>query len=178
MSSDHSRQAAASPPALSLIPLTSSLLAKLQADLEHELVKLGVDIGAHRDLVGALIAQTAAMPCPPPQPTHWGGYMALDPFRMLVGFCAFKGAPTGAGAVEIAYMTVPDREGRGIATAMAAALVDLARADPSVGSVLAHTLPVVNASGRILTKLEFVRLGTVTDPEDGQVWRWELPIRR
>ena len=94
--------------------------------------------------------------------------------RRLVGTCGFKGNPDVEGAVEIAYFTVPGDEGRGIATAIAARMVELASdATPPIRIVRAHTLPEVNASGRVLTKAGFARVGEVIDPEDGLVWRWE-----
>ena len=92
-----------------------------------------------------------------------------------IGTCAFKSAPDVAGAVEIAYMTFPAFERRGHATAMAAALVEIARA-AGVPLALAHTLPEENASNRALRRNGFVFAGAVNDPEDGLIWRWELPL--
>ena len=40
--------------------------------------------------------------------------------------------------------------------------------------VLAHTLPEINASGRVLGKIGMANIGEVLDPEDGRVWRWEI----
>ena len=79
--------------------------------------------------------------------------------------------------MEVAYFTFPGEEGRGIASAMAAALVQVARAGgPEVAVVRAHTLPERNASCRVLEKAAFQHVGTVIDPEDGPVWRWERPV--
>jgi len=39
--------------------------------------------------------------------------------------------------------------------------------------ITARTLPEKNYSTRILEKNNFVLLGFVTDPEDGEVWEWE-----
>ena len=91
----------------------------------------------------------------------------------VVGTASFKGAPDAQGAVEIAYGVVPGYQGRGLATEAAGALVDFAWRSGQVRLVLAHTLPVANASGRVLTKCGFRKVGEVTDPEDGVVWRWE-----
>ena len=68
----------------------------------------------------------------------------------------------------------PEHEGKGYATEAAAALVQYAQADTKVRVVRAHTLPENNASGRVLTKCGFRRIGEVMDPEDGLVWRWEI----
>jgi len=90
-----------------------------------------------------------------------------------VGKCGFKGPPGADGVVEIAYFIAPEHCGKGYATEAAEALVDCAFAEPRVRTVRAHTLPEDNASGRILTKCGFQRIGEVLDPEDGRVWRWE-----
>jgi hypothetical protein len=58
----------------------------------------------------------------------------------------------------------------------AAALVGLARQDPSVTLDRAHAAPEENASTRILANLGFQRLGTVEDPEHDSVWRWVLRV--
>jgi ribosomal-protein-alanine N-acetyltransferase len=105
----------------------------------------------------------------------WGGFLAIssEP-RDVVGTCGFKGAPTPDNAIEIAYFTFPRFEGRGYATAMGHALVALAWANPALTSVCAHTLPWPSASTQVLKKLGMRHLGEVTDPVEGQVWRWWL----
>jgi RimJ/RimL family protein N-acetyltransferase len=103
--------------------------------------------------------------CPP-----WIGYLAFED-HTCVGACGFKTLPV-AGAVEIAYFTFPDHEGRGVATRMAQALIALARQSAPAITLRAQTLPAENASTAILKKLGFVCTGTVTHPEDGPVWDW------
>jgi len=93
----------------------------------------------------------------------------------VIGTAGFKGAPDADGVVEIAYGIAPEYQGRGYATEAAQALVEFALAEDSVKTVRAHTLPEPNASTRVLTKNGFRHLGEVIDPEDGRVWRWELP---
>jgi ribosomal-protein-alanine N-acetyltransferase len=93
----------------------------------------------------------------------------------IVGTAGFKGPPDPDGVVEIAYGVAPEYQGRGYATEAANALVEFALADDAVTIVRAHTLPEANASTRVLTKNGFRHLGEVIDPEDGRVWRWELP---
>ena len=55
--------------------------------------------------------------------------------------------------VKIAYYTLPEFEGRGIATSAALELIDIARTAVSGILVIAQTLPVPNASNSILKKL-------------------------
>ena len=90
-----------------------------------------------------------------------------------VGRCGFKGPPGNDGVVEIAYGVQTEYQGMGFATEAAEALTRFAFNNPQVRKVIAHTLPQVNASGRVLTKCGFTKTGDVIDPEDGLVWRWE-----
>jgi RimJ/RimL family protein N-acetyltransferase len=102
----------------------------------------------------------------------WTGYLAFEE-GACVGTCAFTHPPRD-GVVEIAYFTFPGGEGRGVATRMAGLLVSLARAaDPGV-SVTAHTLPVENASTRVLQKVGFALVGPAMHAEDGPIWVWRL----
>ena len=103
------------------------------------------------------------------------GFMVVDPpSRRVIGSAAFKGAPDDAGVVEVAYGIIPECEGRGYATESCRALVDYALATNDVKRVIAHTLPLPNASTRVLTRCGFRKTGEVVDPDDGLVWRWEL----
>lgn len=101
----------------------------------------------------------------------WIGYFA-EKDGQLVANGAFKGQPVD-GKVEIAYGTFEPFQRQGIGTEVCRQLVLLARqTDPTV-RITARTLPQPNFSTRILEKNNFRLLGTVDDPEDGEVWEWE-----
>jgi RimJ/RimL family protein N-acetyltransferase len=103
----------------------------------------------------------------------WLGYFCRDDSDCVVGTAAFVGPPA-AGAVEIAYHTFPEFEGRGIATAMAEQLLEIARkADPCL-RVIAFTRPEQGASTRILERMGFRQVGQGVDEEIGRTWRWEF----
>jgi len=90
----------------------------------------------------------------------------------LVGSAAFKGRPIN-NTIEISYGTMENHRQKGVGTRICKQLVELSLAtDPSV-RITARTLPEKNYSTRILEKNNFVLLGFVTDPEDGEVWEWE-----
>ena len=90
----------------------------------------------------------------------------------LVGSAAFKGQPIYK-TVEISYGTIENHRQKGVATRICKQLVELSLAtDPSV-RITARTLPEKNYSTRVLEKNNFILLGFVTDPEDGEVWEWE-----
>ena len=105
----------------------------------------------------------------------WGlGFGVVDKeTKAVVGTTGFKGPPDASGVVEIAYGIVPSFEGRGYATEAAKALVDFAFGTGEVKQVIAHTLPVANASTTVLGRCGFEFVSDVIDPEDGLVWRWQ-----
>jgi len=107
-----------------------------------------------------------------PQVEPWCGYIGWDN-GVPLGFGLFKSAPDAHGEVEIGYLTFPPSQGKGIATAIASALVSLAW-EAGASRVLAQTLPQPNASTRVLEKNGFRRDGIGHDPEIGEVWRWLL----
>ncbi len=102
----------------------------------------------------------------------WIGYYVKENDE-LVGACAFKGTPVN-GQVEIAYGTFDKFQNQGIGMRICMELVDLSlNTDPSI-RITARTLPENNFSTRILKKNNFEFIGTVNDPEDGDVWEWEF----
>lgn len=106
-------------------------------------------------------------------PWRHGFFLVHCEARAAVGIAGFKGPPDSTGTVEIAYGIAPSFEGHGYATEAAAALVAFAFDTGLVELVRAHTLPVSNASTRVLAKCGFRHVGNVVDPDDGPVWRWE-----
>lgn len=90
----------------------------------------------------------------------------------LIGMAAFKGKPVD-NRVEIAYGTIDRFQNQGIGTSIAAELVKMGLAADADVIITARTLPEENFSTKILRKNNFKLLGTVNDPEDGDVWEWE-----
>jgi len=100
----------------------------------------------------------------------WVGYFVMDDDR-VVGSCSFVGPPKD-GAVEIAYWTFSEFEGRGVASWACAELVSIARTtDPNL-TITAKTAPEKNASTRILEKNGFRFREVVQDHEIGDAWLW------
>lgn len=164
------------PPAIRLIPIDAEIEDAL-ASSEEARRRLGADLGEHLGLARDVVAQTRRHEDLIGAVAPWSGYLAVDAgTATVVGCGGFKGNPAGEGTVEIAYMTFPAFEGRGVATRIAGALVEIARATPAVRSVIAHTLAEPNASTRVLRKCGFEFAGDVVDPEDGPVWRWQLDL--
>ena len=162
-------------PAVSLINITPALAREL-ADPEAFERKAGVTLGEVVALVRETVTQGEEYRAEGTAPPRWGGYLAADDQKRVVGTCAYKGSPDEESAVEIAYFTFPPYERRGYATAMARALMDKAVKSREVRRIRAHTLPEDNASSRLLRRLGFEYAGLAEDPDDGPVWRWERAV--
>lgn len=85
----------------------------------------------------------------------------------------FKGRPDVGGIAEFAYQIDETQQGKGYAAETLEGIVQFALSRSEASLVRAHTLPEKNASTSVLKKCHFQFVGEVTDPEDGQVWRWE-----
>jgi [ribosomal protein S5]-alanine N-acetyltransferase len=163
---------------LRLLPIELAMDQALAEGSDAFSTQFGVDV-EDLDLVQEVVTQNLIFLDQAPRPAPWGAYLGVDNLSLLaIGTCAFKAAPSEDGTVEIAYFTFPLFEGSGYATAMAKALIELAQAQTSARCVIAHTLPAASASTRVLEKAGMRFVGAVVDPEDGNVWRWEHPLRR
>lgn len=102
----------------------------------------------------------------------WIGYF-VEFGGEFVGSAGFKGPPIN-GTVEIAYGTDEKFRRKGIGTQICKLLVDLSlKTDPLV-KITARTFSESNYSTRILQNNQFTCVGTVNDPEDGEVWEWHF----
>jgi len=161
--------------------MPSIRLIRIDGDLQRILGKPGDDfekayrasVGKHKATAREVVSQTLALLAKAPRDPVWGGYLAVDQERgLVVGTCGFKHGPETDGSVEIAYFTFSEFEKKGYATAMAGELLRLALKAEGVREVIAHTLPMRNASTRVLEKVGLRWIGETVDPEDGRVWRW------
>ena len=150
------------------------LVRATMADIDQPSPRLSAGIAhgfADREEGLAMLRDVMTQFAATPRPARWGCYWSIDlAADRTVGLCGFK-APPMDDSIEIAYLTFPLFEGRGYATRTIAELVALSWRD--VPLVVAHTLPVANASNVALTRQGFVHVGETIDPEDGLVWRWE-----
>ncbi len=103
----------------------------------------------------------------------WGWLVVLRDQNALIGNSGYKGPP-GDNAVEIGYEVSKSLRGMGLATEIAAVLVDHAFTFSEVLHVLAHTLAEENASCNVLRKCGFHFVKEIDDPEDGKIWQWRI----
>jgi len=92
--------------------------------------------------------------------------------RVLLGAGGFKGPPEN-GTVEIGYSILEDFQKRGYATEAATGLIHRAVTHAEIRKVIAHTLPVLTPSIRVLEKNGFVQRGR--SAERGAI-RFELEV--
>jgi [ribosomal protein S5]-alanine N-acetyltransferase len=106
----------------------------------------------------------------------WASYFIIHRTdKVLLGTCGFKGAPNTEGMVEIGYEMHEDYRLQGLTTEAARGLLDFAFASPNAKLVRAHTISFTdNPSVSILKKLGFELIGLFNDPDDGEIWRWEI----
>ncbi|MBI5727873.1 MAG: GNAT family N-acetyltransferase [Ignavibacteriales bacterium] len=78
----------------------------------------------------------------------------------LVAAGGFFGPPSELGIVEIGYSVIQSKQGRGYATEIVQALVNIAFSDDRVNSIIAHTYPVNVASVKVLEKNGFYLVET------------------
>ncbi|NQV86933.1 MAG: GNAT family N-acetyltransferase [Woeseiaceae bacterium] len=86
---------------------------------------------------------------------------------MAVGNGGFKGTPSSDGMVEVGYSIMEKYQCKGYATEAVTALVDWAFSKPDVCRVIAHTLPDLTPSIRVLEKCDFAFVGD--GPEEGVI---------
>lgn len=107
----------------------------------------------------------------PAEALWWVWYFLLrgEP-RTLIGAGGFKGPPSN-GQVEIGYSVLPSFQRSGFATEAAGGLVKLAFHQAEIARVIAHTLPDLHGSIRVLENNGFQQRG---EPEEPDAIRFEL----
>lgn len=92
----------------------------------------------------------------------WHGWYAVRENTLeLVGAGGYYGTPTAGGCVEIGYSIHADYQGRGYATELVAALVDMAFDHRCIQGIIAHAAPDNHPSISVLRKNGFHQIGGV-----------------
>lgn len=92
--------------------------------------------------------------------------------RVMVGDLCFKGPPTTDGEVEVGYGTHEVFWNQGYMTEALAAVVDWARKQPAIQTILAETDQANEASCRTLIKNQFEPFR-----QDGDMLWWRLTVK-
>src|SRR5262245_10119594 len=153
---------------LELRPLPPAVAAVLPGDRSAAEELLGAALSAdwpQGDLLDVLPLQARSNG----RAADFGVWVLIErASQTVIGDAGFKGPPAD-GIVEIGYSVIPDRRRRGYAREAAAALVDWARSQEDVDTVIAACDRENVASIRTLERLGFARTGM-----DGDEIRWRL----
>jgi RimJ/RimL family protein N-acetyltransferase len=96
--------------------------------------------------------------------------------KLAVGRAGYHGAPDVDGMVEVGYGIDPAFRRRGYARAALVALIDRARAEPSVHTLRATISPDNEPSLGLIRQFTFVENGEQWDDEDGLEIIYEIPV--
>ncbi len=155
---------------LQLVAATLELARAEQADPQ----RLGKLLGAHMPPTWppplndeATLAWTIAQLAAHPADAGWYAWYFLHREHAelrAVGVGGFRGRPDGAGTVEVGYSIVPEGHRFGFAPEAVRALVAWAFTHDAVARVVAHTLPALVPSIRVLEKCGFASVGPGAEP--------------
>ena len=154
--------------------------AHFQAIMENDLIKLGELLDCETpkqwttfdDMVDALPFFYEGFK---KNGNYWGSFFTVHKVdRQLLGTCGYKGGPNENKMVEIGYEIIEGYRLQGLATEVAQGLVDFAFKHTDIERVWAHTLAHENPSVSVLKKLGFEFIGLYNNPEDGDIWGFEI----
>lgn len=106
-----------------------------------------------------------------------GGQWMMVANGEVVGLCGFKAPPSGDGEVELGYSVAASRRRRGHASAAIGAVIEAARRDPAVRTIIALTAVDNVASHCVLERNGFERVGTRVDSDEEEAILWRKPLR-
>lgn|SRR5512135_2147044 len=141
------------------------MLGEIPAFGELRLPLAGIDAPAILRLLREMAKRLA-------QSGHQGSWLIVAGDE-VVGLCGYKNPPSADGKVEIGYGVAQGRRGFGYASRAVAAMLDRARADPSISVVVAATAVANIVSQHVLERNGFVRTGTSYDEDDGELIWWQ-----
>lgn len=109
-----------------------------------------------------------------PEEVMWRPWWISLKDGTIIGTLGTKGPPDSDGVVEIGYSIVSSQWRNGYATEAVGAIVRWLLEDPRVSQVCAHTLHNDPASSGVLCKNGFAFAGSLEDPNDGPIDRFEF----
>lgn len=92
--------------------------------------------------------------------------------KKMVGDLCIYGEPNAAGEIEIGYGTYDEFQNRGFMTEIVGGIINWAKSQTEVKSILASTDKTNTASFKVLEKNSFIKIG-----ETETLFNWKLVIR-
>lgn len=110
-----------------------------------------------------------------PEAAGWIARAVVAEPDVVIGYAGYHGPPDERGMVEVGYTVDPGYRRQGYATAILAALLERAAAEPAVQVVRASISPDNVASLATIAKFGFTQIGEQWDDEDGLELLFERP---
>ncbi|NUN10817.1 MAG: GNAT family N-acetyltransferase [Ignavibacteriaceae bacterium] len=159
---------------LELIPCDHTLVAAILTDFENLSAFLKLRIPDNWPFFPEAFQLIYDLVKINPDEAVWWTYLFINrDENVLIGSGGYKGPPKN-GAVEIGYEVAPEFRNTGYATEAAMGFIRHAFSIPEIKFVKASTLPMVNASNRVLEKCGMKFVETAVDEEVGDVWFYQV----
>jgi [ribosomal protein S5]-alanine N-acetyltransferase len=91
----------------------------------------------------------------------------------MVGDLCIIGEPNENGEIEIGYGTYDEFQGRGFMTEMVSGIIEWAKTQPGVKSIIASTEKTNTPSFKVLQKNNFTKVG-----ETEEYFKWKLQLQK
>ncbi|MBC6491555.1 GNAT family N-acetyltransferase [Flavihumibacter stibioxidans] len=91
----------------------------------------------------------------------------------MVGDLCIIGAPNALGEIEIGYGTYDEFQNNGFMTEIVSGIIEWAKNQPEVKSIIASTEKTNNASFKVLEKNDFLKIG-----ETETSFNWQLRLNK
>lgn len=103
--------------------------------------------------------------------TLWTAISKIE--NKMVGDLCIVGEPNADGEIEIGYGTYDEFQGKGFMTEVVSGIIEWAKTQPKVKSIIASTEKTNTASFKVLEKNNFIKIG-----ESETLFNWKMVINR
>lgn len=103
--------------------------------------------------------------------TLWTAISKID--NKMIGDLCIVGEPNANGEIEIGYGTYDEFQGKGYMTEIVGGIIEWARIQPGVNSIIASTDKINIASYKVLQKNSFIKVG-----ETEMLFYWKLEMNK
>lgn len=101
--------------------------------------------------------------------TLWTAISKIE--NKMVGDLCIVGEPNADGEIEIGYGTYDEFQGKGFMTEVVSGIIEWAKTQPKVKSIIASTEKTNTASFKVLEKNNFIKIG-----ETETLFNWKMVI--
>jgi len=103
--------------------------------------------------------------------TLWTAISKIE--NKMVGDLCIVGEPNASGEIEIGYGTYDEFRNKGFMTEVVSGIIEWAKTQPEIKSIVASTDKINNASFKVLKKNNFIKIG-----ETETLFNWKLEIKK